>query len=255
MKPGTNTFRVLLVGAAAALLATGCGPKRIVFQCDPTFPQRYETPVKILIAAPVDSLDLTPARDAVIKKFKETDKALAHATCVWGPGLADLTGRIADATELRSDVLADEPVLPRPPRWLHYESDALGTPRFTIDDPDVAAAADAAGFDYVAVPQNLSPRSRVQGGRAGVMGPYFYSVPAYEELIIETTVAVVDTRTGAVVWTGVVSSTRNEIGLGVTDLEKEANDWLFDLLDAMGRNVKIATSRLTSSLKTGGKCD
>jgi hypothetical protein len=255
LKPGTNTLRFLLVGAAAALLAAGCGPKRIVFQSDPTFPLRYEVPVKILVAAPVDSLDLTPARDAVIKKFKETDKALAHATCAWGPGLADLAGRIADATELRSDVLADEPLLPRPSRWLHYESDALGTPRFSIDDPDVVSAAAAAGFDYVAVPQNLSPRSRVQGGQAGVMGPYFYSVPAYEELIIETTVAVVEARTSAIVWTGVVSSTRNEMALGSTDLEKEANDWLFDLLDAMGRNVKIATSRLTSSLRTGGLCD
>lgn len=230
--------------ALAALLAAGCGPKRIVFQRDPLFPPTKNTELSILIVQPVDDFDLTPVRDALIRDLKDPTEALAQVRYVFGPALSALAHQHAKSTSVTSLVLADSSMSPGTSTWIHYELDQLSVPRFKIDDPAVSAALCGEIYDYIVVPQSLSFRSRVQGGQSGLFGPVFYSVPAYEELYLESAVAVIAPATNTIVWTGIVSSSQCEYRIGSTAVEEEVYDWLLDLLKAFGRSIRVPRPRL-----------
>jgi hypothetical protein len=247
-------LRFFLGCCVVACLASSCTPKRIVFQSDPAFPAKRDAALRIVLAAPVDSLDLSPARDEVIRAAKDPGKALARVECMWSRGLSDLSGRLAKATELDSDVLSDSPVLPRTSTWIHYESDALSVPRFFVDDSAALSELDARGVDYVVVPQNLSLRTRAQSARGQLARPVSLG-PAPEEMFIETPVAILDVHRRAIVWTGVVSSTQYRLSLGSTVLENEAYDWLVDLLVVLGRNVKKSGTQLETRSSRRTVCD
>jgi hypothetical protein len=65
-----------------------------------------------------------------------------------------------------------------------------------------------------------------------------------EPSFLVTPVAVVDVKKNTVVWTGVVSSTRSKLAIrGSSAFEKEAYDWLCDLLAALKRNVRDPGTR------------
>ena len=261
MMSSTNRLRFFLGCCVVACLASSCTPKRIVFQSDPAFPAKRDAKLKIVLAAPVDSLDLSLARDAVIRATKDPGKALARVECMWSRGLSDLARRLAKATELDSDILSDSPVLPRTSTWIHYDSDALSVPRFFLDDSTALFQLDASGVDYVVVPQNLSLRTRIQGGGAGYTGrpalpePSVLIFPASEELFFETPVAILDVHRRAIVWTGVVSSTRHRLLIGSTVLEYTAYDWLVDLLGVLGRSVKESSTQLGTRSSRRTVCD
>lgn len=237
-------FRFFLGCVVVACLASSCAPKRVVFQSDPTFPARRDAAFKIVLAAPVDSLDLSPARDSEIRAAQDPAKALAHMKCVWSRGLSDFAHRFAKATELDSDVLSDSPVLPRTSTWIHYDSDALSVPRFFLDDSTALSPLDAGGVDYVVVPQNLSLRTRAQSARGQLARP-ITSGPVPEEMFVETPVAILDVRRRAIVWTGVVSSMKRKLAIGSTIAENEAYDWVADLFGVLGRSM------MESSVQSG----
>jgi hypothetical protein len=242
-------LRLFLGCVAVACMASGCTPKRVVFHSDPTFPASRGVELKIVLAAPIDSLDLSQARDAEIRKAKDPGKALAHVKCVWSRGLSDLAHRLSKSTELDSDVLSDLPVLPRTSTWIHYDTDALSVPRFSLDDSAVLSSLDASGVDYVVVPQNLSLRAHANGGgvvflqnyppkdRPGSMSVPNITPPSREELSIETTVAIIDVHARAIVWTGVVSSPQRKFAIGTSIVEEQAAGWLVDLLGVLGRKM------------------
>ena len=257
-----DRLRFFLGCCVVACLATSCTPKRIVFQSDPAFPAKRDAALKIVLAAPIDGLDLILARDVLIRETKDPDKALARVECMWGRGLSDLSRRLAKATELDSDVLSRSPVLPRTSTWIHYDSDALSVPRFFIDDSTALSQLDARGVDYVVVPQDLSLRSRsakkypvyVVPPISGVPSEYRMNVPI-EELFIETSVAILDVHRRAIVWTGVISSTQQKLFIGSTVIENEAYDWLADLLGVLGRNVKESGTQLGTRSSRHTVCD
>ena len=118
---------------------------------------------------------------------------------------------------------------------MHYDLDQLSVPHFAIDDPAVSAALTTETDEFIVIPQNLNFRTRIRGGSSDFLGPTYYSIPAREELYLESAVAVVASSTNAIVWTGVISSARHEFKLGSTVVEQEIHDWFFDLLNALGR--------------------
>jgi hypothetical protein len=227
----------------AGFLLWGCAPKRVVFTSDPSFPPKGKQPMKVFLAAPVDTMDLSPVRDEMIRSTGDADQALAKARCVWGKGLAELTLRNSKNTELVSGVLGDTSLYPPTTEWIQYAADALSTPDFSVTHPAAISRFQADGFDYIVVPQNLSLRSDVGTGTdfEGLRSSF---VPLREELYLDTPVAVVDVKKSAIVWTGVVSSYRYNLSVQSSGaMEREAYDWLHDLLVALGRKVRQPTTR------------
>jgi hypothetical protein len=190
-------------------------------------------------------MDLSLARDDMISHSEgDPARALEKAKCVWDKGLTDLTRRISKDTELKSNILVDSSPYPPTPEWIHYSSNALSVPTFSLADPAALSKFKSDGFDYVVVPQDLTVRSSVGKGRSKIISPMNSYIPVREELYFETPVAVVDLKKNAVIWTGVVSSARHSLEIHTSSvIERETYDWLYDLLAVLGRNMREPSAR------------
>lgn len=248
MRSEVSRVRFYFICLVAGLLLCSCGPKRAVFSSDPAFPPKANAAIRLFLAAPVDSMDLSPARDDMISHSEgDPARALEKAKCIWDKGLEDVTHHFSEGTDLESGILADASPYPPTSQWIRYTSDALSIPSFSIVDPAVLSKFQADGFDYVAVPQDLSVRSGAAGGIEAVTAQAIYYSRVREELYFETPVAVVDVKKNEVVWTGVVSSPRSKLEIrGSSVIAKEAYDWLCDLLAVLGRNVRDPGTRFES---------
>lgn len=189
-------------------------------------------------------MDLTLARDEMMKSTDDPAEALAKVRCFWGTWLTDIAHRLSKGTEQTSAVLADPPCSPPTSRWIRYTNNALSVPTFSLVDPATLSKFQTEGFDHLIVPQNLSLRSRIARARASLAKKVLITILAYEDLYFETPMAVVDLKRKSVVWTGVVSSTRrNAPAMRSSAIENEACDWLSDLFAVLGRKMQEPSSR------------
>ena len=70
MTTGLRLARLFFTCMVAGSLLSGCSPKRVVFlQTDPTFPPGNNTPVRLLLASPIDTLNMAPVRDQMVRPF------------------------------------------------------------------------------------------------------------------------------------------------------------------------------------------
>lgn len=225
------------------LICCSCAPKRAVFSKTAAFPPEAKQPVRLFLAAPVDSMDLSPIRNAAIRRTGDPAAAVERARCAWNDGMAAVARRHAKDTELVSNVLGDPSSYPPTSEWIRYTADALGSPVFSLTDTAVLSRLRSDGFDYAVVPQDLSLRAK-EGYTGDVMMTLPRSDSERRDLYFETPAAVVDLETNAVIWCGVVSSTRQELAVqGSMSWEEEAYDWLLDILVALGRKVSYPTTR------------
>jgi hypothetical protein len=227
----------------AGLICCSCAPKRAVFFKAQAFPPKAKQPVRLFLAAPVDSLDLSPARDAIVRRTGDPAAAVQRAACVWNNGMTAVARRHAKDTEVVSDILGDHSPYPPTSQWVRYTADALGSPVFSLTDPAISSQLRNDGFDYAVVPQDLSLRAE-EGYTGSIMATYPLSDSERRDLYFETPTAVVDIETNAVIWCGVVSSIRQELAVQSSMAwEEEAYDWLLDLLVVLGRKVSHPTTR------------
>lgn len=225
--------RRLTVGGAlavAGLWLTGCaGHDHVPTEVPWVFPPQRMQPISVAVTEPLQPMDLGPAHASLTDWSDSGAQRRQLMACTWQTGADGLAELAVPGTDLACFAFTHSP-LPPVSSWLQADLDSLGRTTFTMIKSGPLSQARYRGWSHLVVPLSLD------------YGP---ADEQTTDLILTSTVAIVDVLEAQVVWQGEVDG-RGRLDAvwfdqtdgqnpPLTHYEKATYAWLLGLFDVMDR--------------------
>lgn len=175
------------------------------------FPPRSQTAIKVLLAPPLEGIQLPRQLQLLFQGVPQASKAPEeYVQCVWEDGQNYVVNAIGINIEFWSTAASVPAGLPHPKHWISWEKGQFPWGRFILEDREVLDALKEDGYDFVVIPRTLAfrPAEGVTAARLDALeavADRTEGIGLIDMFELGDATAIVDTKSREIVWDGTIA--------------------------------------------------